>query len=37
MKFHLDTKAFKAERAWGARDIGLIEGASARLHWTDTP
>ena len=37
MKFHLDTKAFKAERAWGARDIGLIEGAGARLHWTDAP
>ncbi len=37
MKFHLDSKTFKAERAWGARDIGLVEGASARLHWTDSP
>ena len=25
MKFHLDGKTFKAEGAWGARDIGLAE------------
>ena len=25
MKFHLDSKTFRAERAWGTRDIGLVE------------
>jgi mannose-6-phosphate isomerase-like protein (cupin superfamily) len=29
--------SFRAERAWGARDIAEIEGASVRLHWTDEP
>ncbi len=28
---------FRAERAWGARDIAAIEGATVRLHWTDQP
>lgn len=28
---------FTGERAWDARDIALIEGASVRLHWTDAP
>jgi len=28
---------FRAERAWGACDIAMIEGASVRLHWTDQP
>ncbi|MFC7291648.1 cupin [Hirschia litorea] len=28
---------FTADRAWGAKDIALIEGASVRLHWTDKP
>ena len=28
---------FRAERAWGARDIARIEGATVRLHWTDQP
>jgi mannose-6-phosphate isomerase-like protein (cupin superfamily) len=37
MKFHLDTKSFTAPKAWGARDIAEIEGASVRLHWTDQP
>ena len=32
-----DIRSFRAERAWGARDIALIEGASVRLHWTDQP
>lgn len=32
-----DVKTFKAERAWGARDISRIEGATVRLHWTDEP
>ena len=30
-------KAFKAERAWGALDIALMNGISTRLHWTDSP
>ncbi len=30
-----DIAAFTAERPWGARDLGDIEGASVRLHWTD--
>ncbi|MES2256806.1 MAG: cupin [Pseudomonadota bacterium] len=37
MRFHLDTKSFTAPKAWGARDIAEIEGASVRLHWTDQP
>ena len=37
VKFHLDTKIFTAPKAWGARDIAEIEGASVRLHWTDQP
>lgn len=32
-----DVRNFRAERAWGARDIAEIEGASVRLHWTDQP
>ncbi|RAN37675.1 AraC family ligand binding domain-containing protein [Hyphomonas sp. GM-8P] len=32
-----DTKTFRADRAWGARDIARIDGASVRLHWTDQP
>lgn len=36
MKFHR-AKDFTADRAWGAKDIALIEGASVRLHWTDQP
>lgn len=37
MQFHRNTHDFKAGRAWGARDIAMIEGASVRLHWTDEP
>lgn len=32
-----DTRQFTADRAWGARDLAEIEGASVRLHWTDQP
>ena len=32
-----DARSFRADRAWGARDIAEIEGASVRLHWTDQP
>ncbi len=28
---------FTSDRAWGAKDIALIEGASVRVHWTDKP
>jgi len=30
-------KTFKAERAWGAKDIATMNGISTRLHWTDEP
>ena len=32
-----DTRTFTAERAWGARDLAEIDGASVRLHWSDQP
>ena len=32
-----DARTFTADRAWGARDLAEIEGASVRLHWTDQP
>ena len=32
-----DAAVFRAERAWGARDIAEIDGATARLHWTNQP
>ena len=30
-----DPTAFRVDRAWGALDLAEIEGATARLHWTD--
>jgi mannose-6-phosphate isomerase-like protein (cupin superfamily) len=30
-----DSRTFRADRAWGARDLAEIEGATVRLHWTD--
>jgi mannose-6-phosphate isomerase-like protein (cupin superfamily) len=33
----IDARAFVADRAWGARDVAEVEGASVRLHWTDAP
>jgi mannose-6-phosphate isomerase-like protein (cupin superfamily) len=27
----------RADRAWGARDLALVAGATVRLHWTDQP
>lgn len=33
----VDGKTFRAERAWGADDLSLIDGASVRLHWTNEP
>ena len=32
-----DVATFVADRAWGARDLVDVEGASVRLHWTDQP
>ena len=32
-----DARDFVADRAWGARDLAEVEGASVRLHWTDQP
>lgn len=32
-----DVRGFTADRAWGARDLAEIDGASVRLHWTDQP
>lgn len=32
-----DVRSWVADRAWGALDLVTIEGASARLHWTDRP
>ena len=31
------SKNFKAERAWGAKDIANMNGVTTRLHWTDKP
>jgi len=32
-----DARQFRAGRAWGARDLAEIDGATVRLHWTDEP
>ncbi len=32
-----DARSFRADRAWGARDLAEIEGATVRLHWSDQP
>jgi mannose-6-phosphate isomerase-like protein (cupin superfamily) len=32
-----DVSSFTASRAWGARDLAAIAGATVRLHWTDQP
>jgi mannose-6-phosphate isomerase-like protein (cupin superfamily) len=31
------SKAFTANRAWGALDIAEMNGITVRLHWTDQP
>jgi mannose-6-phosphate isomerase-like protein (cupin superfamily) len=31
------SKAFTADRAWGALDIANMGGITTRLHWTDQP
>ena len=32
-----DSRSYRAGRAWGALDLAEVEGASVRLHWTDSP
>jgi len=32
-----DVREYRAQAAWGARDLAEIDGASVRLHWTDQP
>jgi mannose-6-phosphate isomerase-like protein (cupin superfamily) len=34
---YTDTAEFTADRAWGARNIAEVSGATVRLHWTDKP
>jgi mannose-6-phosphate isomerase-like protein (cupin superfamily) len=34
---HQDVRQFTADKAWGARDIAEVSGATVRLHWTDKP
>jgi mannose-6-phosphate isomerase-like protein (cupin superfamily) len=36
-KIVTDARSFTADRAWGARDLAEIDGATVRLHWTDQP
>lgn len=35
--FVQDAATFRAGRAWGARDLVEVAGATVRLHWTDQP
>jgi mannose-6-phosphate isomerase-like protein (cupin superfamily) len=37
MRFLTALPAVVADRPWGAVDIGEVEGASVRVHWTDQP
>lgn len=32
-----DARTYRADKAWGARDLIEIDGATTRLHWTDQP
>ena len=31
------SKNFKADKAWGAKNIANMNGVTTRLHWTDKP
>jgi mannose-6-phosphate isomerase-like protein (cupin superfamily) len=31
------TRDFRAARAWGAMDLGAVDGVTVRAHWTDQP
>jgi mannose-6-phosphate isomerase-like protein (cupin superfamily) len=37
MRFLTELHAFTADRAWGALDVGEVDGATVRVHWTDQP
>lgn len=32
----IDAHEFTADRPWGALDVAAIDGATVRLHWTDS-
>ena len=32
-----EARGYTAEEAWGALDIGALDDATVRLHWTDAP
>ena len=33
----IQSKGFRADKAWGAENIVNLNGVTVRLHWTDTP
>ena len=33
----IEAKNFTGDKAWDALDIAAIDGATVRLHWTDSP
>ena len=33
----IKSKEFKADKAWGAKDIANMDGITTRLHWTNEP
>ena len=37
MNFVPGLTTFRADRAWGALDVGQVDGVTVRLHWTDKP
>ena len=37
MRFTTGAQGFKADRAWGALDLGEVDGVTVRVHWTDQP
>lgn len=37
MRFHRQLTGFSADRAWGAMDVGEVDGVTVRVHWTDQP
>ena len=34
---YIESRTFKAPRAWGALDLADMNGITVRLHWTDQP
>lgn len=37
MRFIHGLNTFRADRPWGALDVGKVDGVTVRLHWTDQP